>query len=185
MKGPERLDTSRLLLRRPTLADADRVFARYASNPEVTRYLSWPTHASLEQTRAFLRFSEAEWKRWPAGPYLIESRSAMELLGSTGLSFESPVVAATGYVLARDAWGLGYASEALRAIVELACQLGVRRLYALCHPGHVRSVHVLEKCGFLCEGLLQGHAQFPNLQSGQLHDCLCYTQTLEPYSPPQ
>ena len=183
MNGPQRIETARLSLRRPNLADADAVFLRYASDPAVTKFLSWPTHASIEDTRAFLRFSDAEWRRWPAGPYLIESLSERAVLGSTGLSFETADVAATGYVLARDAWGRGYATEALGAMVELACQLGVRRLYALCHPGHARSAHVLEKCGFLREGLLERHTRFPNLTHDQLEDCLCYHRPLATRSP--
>jgi ribosomal-protein-alanine N-acetyltransferase len=179
MKGPERIETTRLALRRPNLDDAEAVFARYASNPEVTKFLSWPTHRSVEDTRGFLAFSDTEWQRWPAGPYLVESRGAGDLLGSTGLTFESPIIAATGYVLARDAWGLGYATEALAAMVELASQLGVRRLYALCHPEHVRSVHVLEKCGFRRESLFKGYARFPNLKPDQLEDCLCYSRIRE------
>src|SRR5262249_10452963 len=89
MKGLERFETSRLVLRKPTLADAEAVFVRYASDPEVTRYLGWPRHQSVDDTRAFLTFSEAEWSRWPVGPYLIESRSEHKLLGGTGLGFES------------------------------------------------------------------------------------------------
>ena len=179
MKGPERFETARLWLRRPDLDDAERIFFRFANHPEVTKFLSWPTHRSVEDTRAFLRFSDAEWQRWPAGPYVIESREGGDLLGSTGLSFETPATAATGYVLARDAWGSGYATEALGAIVEIACRLGVRRLYALCHPQHIRSVHVLEKCGFQRESLLKGYTRFPNLKSDQLADCLCYGRALE------
>jgi RimJ/RimL family protein N-acetyltransferase len=53
------------------------------------------------------------------------------LLGGTGLAFETATVAATGYVLARDALGNGYATEALAAIVVVARDLGVERLYAL------------------------------------------------------
>jgi RimJ/RimL family protein N-acetyltransferase len=56
---------------------------------------------------AFLAFSEAEWNRWPAGPYLIECQGNRKLLGGTGLAFETPTVAATGYVIARNAWGHG------------------------------------------------------------------------------
>lgn len=136
MKGPERIETSRLVLRRPTAADAEAVYARYSGDREVTRYVSWPRHQSIEQTKAFLAFSEAEWNRWPAGPYLIERQSDRKLLGGTGLAFETPTVAATGYVLARDAWGHGYATEALAAVVTVAHGLGVQRLYALCHRNH-------------------------------------------------
>ena len=176
MNAPERLETARLSLRRPSLADADTVFSRYASDPDVTRFLGWPRHRSTEDTRRFLEFSESEWRRWPAGPYLIESRDDRRLVGSTGLGFETPFRAATGYVLAKDAWGLGYATEALQAIVALAPALGVRRLYALFHPEHLASQRVLEKCGFDRESLLQCHSEFPNLKPGEPCDVLCYVR---------
>jgi RimJ/RimL family protein N-acetyltransferase len=99
------------------------------------------------------------------------------------LAFETPVRASTGYVLARDAWGLGYATEALRAMAELAARLGVRRLYALCHPGHPASQHVLDKCGFAREGLLRRHSEFPNLRPGEPADTLIYARVLEQEAP--
>jgi len=174
MKGLEYIETTRLVLRKPTTADAKAIYTRYSSDTEVTKYVAWPRHQSIEQTRAFLAFSEAEWKRWPAGPYLIECQGDRRLLGGTGLAFETPTVAATGYVLARDAWGHGYATEALAAVVVVARRLGVRRLYALCHPHHQASIRVLEKCGFVPEELLAGFADFPNLGSGQREGCLRY-----------
>jgi RimJ/RimL family protein N-acetyltransferase len=174
--APERFETARLILRRPSLADAESIFSRYASDPGVTRYLSWPTHLSLEDTRRFLELSESEWQRWPAGPYLIESRGDGRLVGSTGFGFETPFRAATGYVLARDAWGLGYATEALQAIVGLAPELGIRRLYAICHSEHLASQRVLEKCRFEREGLLRSHSEFPNLKPGEPCDVLCYAR---------
>jgi RimJ/RimL family protein N-acetyltransferase len=163
-------------MRRPVAADADAIFARYSNDPEVTRFLSWPRHRAIDDSRAFIRFSDAEWERWPAGAYLIESRDGI-LLGSTGLSFETPERVATGYVLARDAWGCGYATEALHAIVALAADLAIRRLYALCHPEHERSGRVLQKCGFVREGMLYQHIEFPNLHPGVLSDALCYART--------
>ena len=168
------LETPRLRLRRPRAADAASVFQRYASDPQVTRYLGWPTHKSVDDTDGFLAYCDSEWERWPVGPYLVESGVDGRLLGSTGLGFETPEQAATGYVLARDAWGQGYATEALSAMRDLARSLGVRRLYALCHPEHRASHHVLEKCGFLREGRLLAHAEFPNLAPGVQADVFCY-----------
>jgi RimJ/RimL family protein N-acetyltransferase len=161
-------------LRPPAAGDAEAIFRRYASDPRVTRYLAWPTHRTLSDTEGFLGFCTAEWERWPAGPLLIESRADGSLLGSTGLGFETPLQASTGYVLAYDAWGLGYASEALAAIRDRAAGLGLERLYALCHPEHRASARVLEKCGFVREGTLRGFAQFPNLAPGVESDVLCY-----------
>jgi len=63
VKAPERIETARLVLRRPVITDAELVYQRYASDPEVTRFLGWPRHQSLDDTRAFLELSEAEWDR--------------------------------------------------------------------------------------------------------------------------
>src|SRR5262245_10800387 len=138
-----RLSTARLVLRRPHSADAPAIFQRYASDPEVTRFLSWPRHTSLDATRAFIDVRDTQWARWPAGPYLIETPDGT-LLGGTGLGFESTERASTGYVLARDAWGQGFATEALGGIVRIARTLGVTRLETICHAEHRASSRVLE-----------------------------------------
>ena len=165
MKAPEEITTSRLLLRKPVAADAEAIFRRYASDPRVTRYLSWPTHRSLADTRAFLTWSDDEWERSPAGPYLVFARDTpgATLLGGTGLAFKSPTRAVTGYVFAQDVWGRGIATEALAAIVDVARTLGVQRLEAICHVDHAPSAHVLEKCGFRREDSRRTHFTFPNL----------------------
>lgn len=179
MKAPTQFETDRLMLAAPTPDDADAVFERYASDPEVTRYLGWPRHRSLADTRGFLAFSEAEWQRWPAGPYLIRARSDGRLLGSTGLGFERPDEAMTGYVLAKDAWGQGYATEALEAMVEVARRIPLDRIYALCHPQHHASWHVLEKCGFTLDKGWSRQVAFPNLAAGLLQEALCYERFLQ------
>jgi RimJ/RimL family protein N-acetyltransferase len=174
MKAPERIDTTRLVLRRPRMTDADDIFARYAADAEVLKFVGWPRHRTIDDTRAFLQFSDAEWDRWPAGPYLIMSAADGRLLGGTGLGFEAPDRALTGYVFAKDAWGHGYATESLRAMVDLAQSLGVTRLFALCHPDHRASIHVLEKCAFVREAILRAHGEFPNLEPGVRADTLRY-----------
>jgi RimJ/RimL family protein N-acetyltransferase len=176
VKAPARIVTARLVLRPPALADAQQVFERYASDPEVTRYLGWPQHRSVADTEAFLGFSAAEWERWPAGPYLIHAREGGRLIGGTGLAFESDTLAATGYVLSKDAWGHGYATEALAAMVDLARDLGVTHLYALCHPDHRASQRVLEKCGFDREPGSLRQLEFPNLVAGVPQDVFSYVR---------
>jgi RimJ/RimL family protein N-acetyltransferase len=178
MKAPDEIETARLLLRRPAMSDAAAIFAAYAADPEVTRFLGWPRHRSVHDTRQFLRFSAHEWERWPAGPYLILTRGDGTLIGSTGLGFQSRDVAVTGYVLARPAWGRGYATEALAAMVDLARALGVVRLFALCHPDHRPSQHVLEKCGFVLEPAAARAVEFPNLTAEQQQAALCYALAL-------
>jgi RimJ/RimL family protein N-acetyltransferase len=174
VKAPETIRTERLLLRKPVDEDASGIFERYANDAEVTRFLAWPMHNSIDDTRAFLEFSNAEWDRWPAGPYLICSLADGSLLGSTGLAFEDPFRATTGYVLAKDSWGQGFATEALIAMRDTAADLGVERLYAMCHPEHRPSRHVLEKGGFEFEGRLRRYSEFPNLHPGIAEDVVSY-----------
>ena len=52
--GTKRLETGRLILRRFTVEDAEAMYRNWASDPEVTRYLTWPCHASAEATAALL-----------------------------------------------------------------------------------------------------------------------------------
>jgi RimJ/RimL family protein N-acetyltransferase len=163
VKAPLLLETERLVLTVPAVADAEAIFERYASDPEVTRYVGWPRHRSIADTRGFLEFSAAEWERAPGGPYLIRLRSDGQLLGGTGLGFDRPDEPSTGYILAKDAWGHGYATEALRAMVDVCRQLGVPRMYALCHPEHHGSRRVLEKCGFSRDPHWSAPSVFPNL----------------------
>lgn len=177
MQAPERLETARLILRRPVIADARVIFERYATDPEVTRWLGWPRHTEVGQTEAFVAFSDAEWARAPAGPYLILRRADGVLLGGTGFAFETPWRAGTGYVLARDAWGRGYATEATRAICDLAPTLGLQRLQTYCHVDHAASAHVLDKCGFVREGVLRRHTVFPNCGTDDPLDVLSYART--------
>jgi RimJ/RimL family protein N-acetyltransferase len=97
---------------------------------------------------------------------LIISRTDDRLLGSTGLRFQAPHEAVTGYVLAKDAWGKGYATEALAAVIDVAARIGVTRLFALCHPDHRPSRRVLEKCGFMRDETSTRQVEFPNLATG-------------------
>jgi [ribosomal protein S5]-alanine N-acetyltransferase len=161
-------------LRRPHLLDAGAIFSRYSSDPDVTRLVGWPTHRTVDDAQAFVAYSDGQWTQWSAGPYLIVSRGDGTLVGGTGLAFETPYRAQTGYVLSRDAWGRGLATEALEAMVGVARGAGVRRLYALCHHSHRASARVLEKCNFAREGVLRAYAEFPNLPPVEPQDVLCY-----------
>ena len=174
LNAPSDLLTPRLALSAPTAADAAEVFERYATDPEVTRYLVWPRHRSIVDTETFLNFSAEQWRQWPAGPYLVRLRSDGRLIGSTGLTFDASHQPETGYVLAKDSWGQGFATEVLSAMIDLARRIGVPRLYALCHPEQRRSSHVLEKCGFARESEWSRPIEFPNLAPGVLQRVHCY-----------
>ena len=166
-----KIASARLKYRRPVIGDAAAIFERYSSDPEVTKYLGWARHRSVADAEMFVRFSDNEWDTKPAGPLLIERIDTNALIGSAGLMWDGPATAATGYVLARDAWGQGFATEALGAMVSLGGALGVTRLSAQCHPDHDASQVVLRKNGFSLNARFVP-ANFPNLGDGLLDSLL-------------
>ena len=171
---PREYTTERLLLRQPRNGDAQGIFSEYAGDPAVGKFLAWPIHQSIEDTREFLAFSDSEWRTRPGGPYLIFTRDESTLLGSTGLAFESDERASTGYVIARRHWGQGIATEALRAITEIAAQVRLTSLYALCHPDHVASQNVLKKNGFRLTRTVEKGCPFPNQPDSEPRDVFCF-----------
>lgn len=170
----EMITTRRLRLHRPLEQDADEMYKRYASDATVTKLLSWPTHSTVEDTRQFIQtYSNVLWNKYKVGPYLISDLESGKLLGSTGLDFISnddgnEGCASTGYVLAQDSWGQGYATEVLEAMILLARRLQIKELVAECHANHVVSQHILAKCGFvLVEDNKKRAIVFPNLGTGE------------------
>jgi ribosomal-protein-alanine N-acetyltransferase len=170
--APETVSTDRLTLRRPVAADVEAIFD-YTSDPVVTRLLGWPQHTTVADTHDFLRFSDQAWAAGP-GPYVIVDDGGV--VGSTGLEVETPHRAATGYVLAQRVWGRGYATEVAAAMVALAAELGIVRLYALCHTENRASARVLAKAGFACEGVLRKHTVFPNVDPTSAQDVECWAK---------
>jgi ribosomal-protein-alanine N-acetyltransferase len=75
--------------------------------------------------------------------------------------------AEVGFMLGRDAWGQGYALEAMQVVLAYAATTGLRRLVARTHLGNRRSDSLLEKLGFAEEGMLRGHV----LRDGERRDC--------------
>ena len=75
--------------------------------------------------------------------------------------------AEVGFMLGRDAWGQGYALEAMQAVLAFAAAAGLRRLLARSHLGNRRSDALLQRLGFADEGMLRGHV----LRDGERRDC--------------
>jgi RimJ/RimL family protein N-acetyltransferase len=140
--------------------------------------MSFPTHRTPDDALAFIAASTEQWNEWRTGPFLIRLRSNNLLIGGTGLHLETPFRAMTGYILSRDSWGNGYATEALGGMIDAARLHKVRRLYAICHAAHERSWKVLERGGFEREGILRAHTVFPNIDPHQPLDVFSYSLIL-------
>lgn len=173
MIPPEIIETPRLVLRRPVPEDATAIFDRYARDPEVTRYLTWRPHLSIERTRDFLRHCAGFWERREAFPWAIVPRGETRPIGMIDLRPQGER-AEIGYVLARPFWGRGYMTEAGHAVVEWAlAQPGIYRVWAVCDVENAASARVLEKVGMQREGVLRRWIIHPNVDAVP-RDCYCY-----------
>ena len=171
--APDSIPTERLVLRRPAVGDLEGIYA-YASDADLTRYMSWARHMDRADTEGFLAGAMREWDEMGVGTYVITEPGTGAILGSTGLHASTPYRAVTGYILTGPAWGKGFATEACRAMVALASRLGYSRIEADCHIEHRASARVLEKAGMLHEGILRSFLVFPNLDPRRPQDVHLY-----------
>ena len=171
---PTTIQTNRLILRKPESSDAAQVFENYASDLDAVLYMSWHRHLKLAHSEQFVEFCLSEWEKGRGGAYIIVDPDSGRVIGSTGMHLETQFRATTGYILCKDRWGQGLATEALQAMVDLALSLSIDRLYAYCHHEHRGSARVMEKCGFEFEGVMRRHTEFPNHSPGMASDVLLY-----------
>ena len=172
---PDSVETRRLHLRRPVPADAERIFQTYAQDAEVTRYLVWVPHQSVDTTRKFIAFCQDRWASSVAFPYVITRKEDGQLLGVIEVRPDGHR-ANFGYVLARAYWGNGFMPEAITAMAKITLQPPVYRMEATCDVENRASARALEKCGFLREGLLRRYIIHPNI-SPEPRDSLLYALT--------
>jgi RimJ/RimL family protein N-acetyltransferase len=165
--------TPRLTLRPPRLTDADSIYEEYATDPEVTRYLIWSPHTSIEDTRAFLATRFVERGERPEESLVITLTGVDRAIGMIGYRHNGHK-ADIGYVLGRKHWGRGIMTEAGRAVVERLFAIpGVRRVWATCDVDNIGSARVLEKIGMTREGILRRWIVHPAI-SADPRDSLVY-----------
>lgn len=152
--------TPRLRLREFTLGDLPAL-SDWSADPRVTRHLLFGPRDASAARRHLDEVIEAQSARarrfWELA---IERASDGIVIGACDLTLRSREELEVGYLLARPYWGQGYATEALRAVVEVAfSELRVERVVAATAVENTRSARVLERAGLRWESLLRAHAR--------------------------
>jgi aminoglycoside 6'-N-acetyltransferase len=146
--------TRRLVLRRFHEGDAPAL-AGYRSDPDVARYQSWSAPVSLEAATTLIQEVAARDIQLPGWfQYAVELRADGTLIGDIGVNLqENRLQAEIGFTIAAEYQGHGYATEAVRCVLEhLFVDRGLRRVSAECDARNSRSVRLLERLGFRREG---------------------------------
>jgi RimJ/RimL family protein N-acetyltransferase len=171
-------ETARLRLRPPTPDDADAVFAGWAQDPQVTRFLTWRPHRRVETVRAFLVELHEAMAQGGRHAWVLVERDGGQPVGMLDALIDGPH-AVLGYVLARARWGRGYMTEAVGPVAAWALeQPGIHRVWAYCDVDNAASARVLEKAGFAFEGVLRRWALHPN-RGDVPCDCRVYARIRE------
>jgi RimJ/RimL family protein N-acetyltransferase len=149
-----RIETERLVLRKPRLEDADDLL-EYIADPEVVRWIHWQPGDRATAVEAIERWL-AQWEANGIGHFVVERDG--RVLGRVGfLVWDRRTWRLTtlaeggehaevelGWTLAREHWGHGYATEAARAARSW---IDRERVISLIDPANVRSIRVAEKLG--------------------------------------
>lgn len=157
--GTQQLETDRLILRRYTKDDASAMYKNWASDDEVTKYLTWPTHESQEVTQQIIdewvkSYSNENYYHWA----IVLKENGDEPVGDIAVVHikEKTSVAHIGYCTGRKWWNQGITSEALAAVIDfLFNAVDVNRIEARHDAKNPNSGKVMKKCGMKYEGTLR------------------------------
>jgi ribosomal-protein-alanine N-acetyltransferase len=170
---PEKIETERLLLIRLRYEDAEEIFYSYASKPEATKYLAFPTHQSVQDARNFLTYAVGAWDKGVEYVYGIRLKGDNQFIGTIGVINENGK-AHFGYCLSPIYWNNGFATEACNVVVALLKkEIGVHRIWTFIDAENVASGKVILKCGLVEEARLAKWFRFIN-QDNEPKDCILY-----------
>jgi RimJ/RimL family protein N-acetyltransferase len=143
------LETERLSLRSPTLADV-KAIARLANDRRIAENTRRIPHPYLqEHAIAFVRAIAADAREVA---FLIEQN--FKPIGMVGLGFGRPDAPELGYWLGFDHWGQGFGTEAARAVIDYFFEeFDHETLFAGARVANPMSRNILEKCGFQWSGV--------------------------------
>ncbi|MBR6705988.1 MAG: GNAT family N-acetyltransferase [Clostridia bacterium] len=156
--GTRTINTPRLILRRFCREDAGDMYRNWASDKEVTRFLTWPAHSSAEVTGMLLTQWIAKYEDGGFFNWAIQYRENGEVIGNISVvRLEEAIDSAEiGYCLSRTYWGRGIMPEALRAVTAyLFDTVGLNRVWAGHDVENPKSGRVMEKAGMKREGILR------------------------------
>jgi ribosomal-protein-alanine N-acetyltransferase len=151
------LYTERLILRKLRLEDAEDVF-EYASNPEVSKYVPWETHKSIEDSISFINSVLANYDKKEVSDWGIVYKENNKLIGTCGYFLWVPKHsrAEIGYAIGRKYWGKGLMTEAVKEVIRFGFErMNLNRIQATCFPENIGSYRVMEKAGMKYEGTLR------------------------------
>ena len=154
-KGTQTIETDRLILRRAVQEDAQPMFRNWASDPEVTKYMTWPAHGSIAVSEMVIGSWIQEYEQDSYYQWMIVLKELGQPIGSISVVRRNDPVeeAEIGYCIGSSWWHKGITTEAFSAVIGyLFTEVGMNRIVARHDPNNPHSGGVMRKCGLTYEG---------------------------------
>ena len=160
-----RFETERLIIRSPIPSDAEDIFINYTQDPEVTKFLTWKPHISIEQSKGFIQYCIENMNTEKKLILSICSKLSNQVIGMHEYRI-SGFQAELGYVLSRKYWNQGIMTEAIKPTIHyMMNREGIFRIWATHDIDNEASGKVMEKIGMQFEGVLRKYAMHPNISN--------------------
>lgn len=166
-KGTKNIETKRLILRPFLESDVGCMYKDWASDPDVTEYLTWDTHSSVEDTKLVIDIWVRGYKNAQTYNWAMELKETKEVIGSIGfIDLNNDLCEAeAGYCMSKEYWGRGIMTEALCAVIGFAfTEVGFAYIYAVHDVRNPVSGSVMKKCGMRYISQVELPALSNNLQ---------------------
>ena len=184
-KGTKKIETERLILREFKEEDASDMYNNWASDSDVTKYLSWSAHSSVEISKQLIGMWIDSYNNMEHYQWAIELKETGEVIGNINLLEinNKDENCEVGYCLGKAFWNKGIMSEALAKVIKFGfSEIGFQRIAARFDVYNLASGRVMEKCNLMYEGTLRKIARH---NKGTLIDCKYYSILKDEYSKEQ
>lgn len=147
MNGFFRLETNRCILRKISINDAKDMY-EYASDDDVIKFLSFPKHSSVEQTREVIaKYFTSKYEEGNSYDFGVELKENNKLIGSCGFNEIKDNKATLGYVLNKKYWNQGLMTEIVTEVFRFGFEdLKLDKIIAYHYDGNDKSGRVMQKC---------------------------------------
>jgi ribosomal-protein-alanine N-acetyltransferase len=129
------------------MKDAPNMFYNWANDPDVTKYVTWPPHTSIEVTEYLISMWIEQYEKEERINFAVVLKETNELIGGIDVVGYLDKVPVIGYAYSKKHWNKGYATEAAKALIDYLFSIGHLKIYIDAMVDNIGSNKVIQKCG--------------------------------------
>lgn len=163
--GTQRLETKRLILRKLNIDDAENIYKNWTSDPLVSKYVTWDTHKSINDTIEYVKYKCERYEKDYCFDWIVVLKKTNEPIGeidAVKISIQNNTIE-LGYCYGSKFWNKGYATEALSKVIEYLKKAAEVEKIIACHvSSNPASGKVMQKAGMQYDATLPKYIKNKN-----------------------